>query len=52
MRDEAAATGGSLFGTGPNGIFRRTVSKPGQTDRRMLRVPRPAGLRSLDESGR
>ncbi|RKT87742.1 amino acid/polyamine/organocation transporter, APC superfamily [Saccharopolyspora antimicrobica] len=39
MRDETAATGGSLFGTGPNGIFRRTVPKPEeQTDRRMLRV--------------
>ncbi|MDA3645310.1 amino acid permease [Saccharopolyspora indica] len=39
MRDETTATGGSLFGTGPNGIFRRTVPKPEeQTDRRMLRV--------------
>ncbi|SDY68590.1 amino acid/polyamine/organocation transporter, APC superfamily [Saccharopolyspora shandongensis] len=39
MRDETAATGGSLFGTGPNGIFRRTVPKPEeQGDRRMLRV--------------
>ncbi|MGW1678099.1 amino acid permease [Saccharopolyspora sp. NPDC002376] len=39
MRDETSATGGSLFGTGPNGIFRRTIPKPEeQTDRRMLRV--------------
>ncbi|MGP4017160.1 amino acid permease [Saccharopolyspora sp. 5N708] len=39
MRDETAATGGALFGTGPNGIFRRTVPKPEEhTDRRMLRV--------------
>ncbi|MER7013738.1 amino acid permease [Saccharopolyspora sp. NPDC000359] len=39
MREETAATGGSLFGTGPNGIFRRTVPKPEEpSERRMLRV--------------
>ncbi|GAA4615580.1 amino acid permease [Saccharopolyspora hordei] len=39
MREETAATGGLLFGTGPNGIFRRTVPKPEEHgERRMLRV--------------
>ncbi|QUH06106.1 amino acid permease [Saccharopolyspora erythraea] len=33
------ASGGSLFGTGPNGVFRRTVPRPEtESERRMVRV--------------
>ncbi|GAA0516111.1 amino acid/polyamine/organocation transporter (APC superfamily) [Saccharopolyspora erythraea NRRL 2338] len=39
MRENPVASGGSLFGTGPNGVFRRTVPRPEtESERRMVRV--------------